>query len=731
MAQSNFSNSSTEQLGAPSRRRFLQDTAALAGGITIALYLPGCGKPEQAASTPIVDASGAVKANAWLHIGKDSVVTFFCDKSEMGQGVYTALATLVAEELGVDPESLRVEFAPPGQEFVNSFMGAQVTGGSTSVRDTWQKLREAGAELRERLLTAGAKALGGSVNLCRIVNGAVALADKTVPFGEIAMAAASLPKPKDIKLKQPSEFKYLGKARQRLDTPAKVDGSAQFGIDVRLPDMLYAALAQCPTLGGKVRSFNSDRAKAMPGVKHVVQTTAGVAVVANSWWQAKQARDALQIQWDAGDASKVSNASIAAALKSGAEKAGQKVRKEGDFQAAFAASARRVEAVYDLPMLAHATLEPQNCTVEFRDDGCHVYAPTQVQQFAQAAAAAAAGLPPEKVFIHTTFLGGGYGRRLETDFIGPAVEIAKAVQKPVKTLWTREDDTTHDVYRPPARDLAAGAFGSDDRLKAVRLRLVSPSITARWAPAVVANGALDPFAVEAAENFPYQVPNLQIDYVRQEVGVNVGYWRSVSHALNCFVVESFIDELAANSREDPYTFRSNLLWNHKEPRWQSVLDVAARKAGWGKKQAPGRFQGIALMSGYDTFMAQVAEVSVEGGKLKIHRIVCAVDCGLMANRAIVEAQAIGGIVFGLSAALFGEITIDNGQVKQRNFDTIRSLRINETPEIEVHLIDSDDKPGGMGEPSVALVAPAVCNAIFAATGKRVRTLPILKQGFSI
>ncbi|MBC7983479.1 MAG: xanthine dehydrogenase family protein molybdopterin-binding subunit, partial [Candidatus Obscuribacterales bacterium] len=364
------------------------------------------------------------------------------------------------------------------------------------------------------------------------------------------------------------------------------------------------------------------------------------------------------------------------------------------------------------------------------DDGCHVYVPTQVQQFAQAAAAKAAGLPAEKVFIHTTFLGGGFGRRLETDFIPAAVEVAKAAQKPVKLLWTREDDTTHDAYRPPARDTVAGAFGADGRLNAFKLRLVGPSVTSRWAPSVVANGALDPFAVEGAHNFPYLVPNVYIDYVQHEVGFTVGYWRSVSHALNCFVVESFIDELAQDAREDPYIFRRNLLWKHKDPRWQGVLDIAARKADWGKA-GKGRFQGIALMSGYDTYLAQVVEISVEGGRLKIHRIVCVVDCGQIVNRNIVEAQAEGSIVFGLTAALFGEINIEGGQVKERNFDGYRLLRMNEVPKIEVYFIEGEDKPGGMGEPAVALVAPALCNAIYAATGKRLRSLPIVKQGFSI
>ncbi|HYM34625.1 MAG TPA: molybdopterin cofactor-binding domain-containing protein, partial [Steroidobacteraceae bacterium] len=525
-------------------------------------------------------------------------------------------------------------------------------------------------------------------------------------------------------------FKFIGTKIPRLDTAMKVDGSAQYGIDMRLPGMLYAALAQSPLLGGSVKSFNAEKAKSMPGVKQVLQTTSGVVVVADTWWQARQARNALDIQWDAGANAKLNNAAIVSSLAS-ATGTPLSVRRDGDIDAALKNAARKLDATYNLPMLAHATMEPQNCTVEFRTDGCHVYVPTQVQQFAQTAAAKPAGLPEAQVFVHTTFLGGGFGRRLETDFIPAAVEAAKAVQKPVKLLWTREDDMTHDVYRPPARDTVSGSFAADGRASGFKLLLVGPSITSRWAPAVVANGALDPFAVEAAQNFPYLIPNVHIDYLQHEIGINVGYWRSVSHALNCFVVESFIDEMAVNAQDDPYLFRRKLLWNHKEPRWQIVLDAAARKAGWSDGPPKGHHFGIALMSGYETFMAQVADVSMEGGKLKIHRIICVADCGRVINPGIAEAQVEGSIVFGLSAALFGEVNIDNGKVKEQNFDSYRVLRMNEIPQIEAHFVDSDVKPGGLGEPATALVAPAVCNAIFAATGKRLRSLPIVKQGISV
>lgn len=709
-----------------SRRGFLKTAAAASGGLVIGLYLPGCSKPDsvqQQAGGPVK----TVQANAWLRIGTDGSITVLCDRSEMGQGVYTALPTLIAEELSVDPATVNVEFAPAGQEYVNSLLGSQVTGGSTSVRDAWEKLRMAGAEARTRLVAAAAKEWGAPPQSCYVADGYVTFTTRRKSFGELAEAAAALPKPENVQLKSRDQFKYIGKPHHRLDAPSKVDGSAQYGIDVRLPDMLYAALAQPPQLGGSVKSFKADKAQSMPGVRHITQTSSGVAVIADSWWQAKQARDALEIEWNAGPNAKLNNAAIYAGLRQASAKKGKEVRKDGDAESALKASGRKLEASYELPMLAHATLEPQNCTVEMRDGECHVYAPTQAQLIAQAAAAQASGLPPEKVFIHTTMLGGGFGRRLDVDFIPAAVECAKAAGKPVKLLWTREDDTTHDKYRPPARNTLTGSFSSEGRLDALRIHLVAPSVTARWAPAVVEK-MVDPFAIEAAQNFPYEVPNVYVDYVQHEIGIDVGYWRSVSHFPNCFAVESFMDELAAEAGLDPYEFRRNLL--NKQPRWQQVLDVAARKGGWGQT-AQGRHRGIALMSGYDSYLAQVAEISVEGNQLKVHRIVCAIDCGQMVNPDIVRAQAEGSIIFGLTATLFGDINLQRGRVTEENFDSYRLLRMNEIPAIEVHLLENREKPGGMGEPATALVAPALCNAIYAATRKRLRALPIAKQGFTV
>jgi isoquinoline 1-oxidoreductase subunit beta len=706
-----------------SRRTLLKTVAYGTGAFVLALHLPGCSK-----KAPPVASTGPLAPNAWLTIAPDDSITFLCDKSEMGQGVYTALPMMIAEELGVDVGRIKVEFAPPGDAFINNLIGGQVTGGSTSVRDAWPKLRKAGAQAREMLVAAAATQWGVAAADCRVDNGTVVAPDgKSLTFGALAGAASKLPVPAEVKLKDAAAFAVIGTTRQRLDTPMKVDGSAQYGIDVRLPGMLYAALAQPPVLGGEARSFDAAAAKAMPGVRDVLMTSSGVAVVADSWWQARQARDALTIDWDAGANAKLDDAAIRSGLKAASAQAGIAARSEGDAAAALKSAARVVKAEYELPLLAHATLEPQNCTADVRADGCDLYVPTQVQGMALAAASKAAGLPPEKVRVHTTFLGGGFGRRLEVDFIPAAVEVSKAIGKPVKLLWTREDDTTHDAYRPPAYDTCAGGFDADGKLVAWKLHLTGPSITERVFPGAVPAGAADPFAVEAAANYPYDVPNVAVSYVRHEIGIDVGYWRSVSHALNCFVAESFMDELALAASKDPVEFRMALL--EKQPRYRAVLERATKEAGYGKPPA-GRFHGVALMEGYGTYMAQVAEISLEQGKLRVHRIVCALDCGQMINPSIVTAQVESSIAFGLTAALWGEINLKGGRVQQSNFDGYRLLRINEAPQIDTHIIASGEAPGGIGEPATALVAPAICNALFTATGRRVRSLPLSRHKFA-
>ena len=698
------------------RRDFLKTTT----GLVIALALPGCGKKQAASGERKV-----LDLNAWLKVGTDNTVTFLCDRSEMGQGVYTSLTMLIAEELGVALDRIRVQFAPPGAVYTNNLLGTQITGGSTSIRDAWEKLRTAGAQARTMLVSAAAKEWGVSARSCRVENGTIISPHgKKFTFGDVADAASKLPVPDKVALKNPQSFTLIGMAAKRLDTPLKVSGTAEYGIDVRLLDMLYAALTQSPTLGGKVQSVDDSAAKSMPGYKATVQTTSGVAVVADSWYRARKARDALKIQWDNGPNAALNDAAILKGLQKASASEGKIARHDGDVNVALKAAAKVVSREYTLPLLAHATLEPQNCTADVRADRCDIYVPTQIQLVAQATAAKAAGLPAEKVNVHTTFLGGGFGRRLDVDFIPAAVECSKAVGKPVKLLWTREDDTTHDTYRPPAYDTISAGFDKDGRITAFRLHLVGPSITARMFPSVVEKN-IDPFAIEAAANYPYDVPNVQVDYVQHEIGLDVGYMRSVSHALNCFVVESFMDELANEAKQDPVEFRLGLL--AKQPRYREVLKLATREANYGSP-AKGHFQGVAVMEGYGTYLAQVAEISVGAdGTPKVHRIVCAVDCGQVVNPDIVMAQVEGSIVFGLSSALWGEINVQNGRVSQANFDSYRLMRMNEVPRIDTYLVQSPESPGGVGEPAVALVAPAICNAIYAATGRRLRSLPIARH----
>ncbi len=689
------------------------------GGLVIAIALPACKRSPKSSGD-----NKPFEPNAWLRIGADNSVTFFCDRAEMGQGVYTALPMLVAEELGVSLARIKVEFAPPGDQYINNMIGAQITGGSTSVRDAWEKLRRAGATARVMLVNAAADEWGVDARNCKVADGVILSPSfKKLTFGEVAEAASKLPVPKDVPLKPASKFTIIGRAQKRKDTPAKVDGSAIFGIDVKLPGMLYAALAQPPALGGSVKTFNDDKARTMPGVTAVVLTSSGVAVIADSWWRARKARDLLKIDWNAGPNAALNDAKIAQMLRKGAAGPGRVARHDGDAAAVIKSAARVVRADYELPLLAHATLEPQNCTADVRADGADIYVPTQVPQIAQATAAKAAGLDAKQVRVHTTFLGGGFGRRLEVDFIPAAVEASKAVKKPVKLIWTREDDMTHDAYRPPAFDQATGAFDEKGRLIAWNLHLTGPSITARMFPAAVEK-ALDPFAVEAAANYPYDVPNVHVDFQQQEIGIDVGYWRSVSHALNCFVAESFMDELAVSARKNSYEFRRALL--EKQPRFLRVMDLVVKESRFGFPRR-GHFHGLAVMEGYGTYMAQVAEISVAGGKVRVHRVYCAADCGQQVNPDTVVAQIESSVVFGLSALMWGEINIQNGRVKQSNFHDYRVARMTDSPRIDSYVIESDEAPGGIGEPATALVAPAVCNAVYTATGRRLRSLPLARH----
>lgn len=711
------------------RRVFLQRAAFASGGLVLALGLPVGGGPlaaEQARGGQPGRPMGQL--NAWLKIASDDSITVLVDRSEMGQGVYTALPMLLAEELEVDLSRVRIVAAPVGDPYVNALNAGQVTGTSNSIQDAWEKLRKAGAQARLMLIAAAAQMWHVNPSDCRAENGMVVSAQgKAATYGQLAQSAAKLPVPKDVPLKDPSQFRQIGKSLPRLDTAGKVDGSAEFGLDVKLPGMLYAVIALSPTLGGKPTSVDSAAAQAMPGVRRVLTTPDGVVVVADHFWQARKARDVLRVAWDQGPNADLDNAKIRSVIEQAATRAGASALgraevstslKNGNARQALKKAAKTLSAVYELPLLAHATMEPMNCTADVKADRCDVYVGTQVQQMAQAAAAQAAGLKPEQVNIHTTLLGGGFGRRLEVDFVPAAVEASKALGAPVKLIWTREDDMTHDYFRPPAREEVSAGLDEKGQLVAWGLHITGPSVTARFDPTNT-----NPFdsVIEYVQNFPYAVPDFGLSYTRQEIGIDVGYLRSVSHAPNCFAVESSIDELAAVASRNPLDFRLALLAG--KPRHTRVLELIAERAGWGRPPQ-GRYQGIAFMEGYTSHVAQVAEVSVDGGRLKVHKIFCVIDCGQTVNPRIVESQLQSGIVYGLSAALWGDITLQGGRVQQQNFHDYRVLRLNETPEIDIHIIPSSAPPGGIGETGVPPVAPAVCNAIFAATGKRLRSLPI-------
>ena len=706
------------------RRDFLQVTGTIGAGLVIGFR--------------ISDRHGTVPfaPNAWLQVGTDGVVTLTIDKSEMGEGNHTALAMLIAEELDADWTKVKIGAVP---ENPAGWSRRMATGGSTSVRTSWDILRKAGATARAMLVTAAAQTWGADPAACSTANGAVSHTGTShrLTYGALAAKAAALSVPANPPLKDPKDFRLLGKPTHRLDTPSKVNGTAQFGIDVRMPGMLVASIERSPVFGGKVRSFDATRTKAMPGVRHVVQlentswlgtggawgvgTESGIAVVADTYWQAVEGRRALQITWDEGPNAALTD--IPGRLASLATQAGVSARKDGDATAALAAAAKKIDAVYEVPFLHHATMEPMNCTAHVRADGCDVWAPTQNQTRAQEVAAEAAGLPKEKIRIHTTLLGGGFGRRLESDFVAEAVRVSKAANAPVKVIWTREDDTKHGFYRPATYNRLAAGLDAQNRPVAWTHHIVAPPILLKFGP--LQNG-IDSTLIDGASDVPYAFPNVFVDQVAADMpGIPLGFWRSVGASQNAFVVECFMDEVAAAAGRDPYELRRELL--QAKPRHLRTLELAATKAGWGTPLPSGHGRGIAIAEWEPTVCAEVAEVSVApDGTVRVHRVVCAVDCGPVVNPDTLEAQMQGGVVFGLSAALYGEITIENGRVKQGNFNDYPVLRMPEMPLVEVHIVASTDALGGIGEPSVPPTAPAVCNAIFAATGKRIRKLPIGK-----
>jgi isoquinoline 1-oxidoreductase subunit beta len=704
------------------RRSFLKTGMAGAAGLVIRFYLPG--RFEALAASPADSAAPAV-LNAWMRIGTDDRVTIVIDKSEMGQGILTALCMIAAEELECDWRKIRTEFAPAAKEYFNPAFGMQGTGGSSSVRSSWDPLRKAGAAAREMLLESAAQKWGVEKTACRGENGTVVHepTKRKLTYGSLAEAAAKLPIPQDPPLKDPKQYRIIGKPTKRLDTPDKVNGRAEYGIDIRRPGMFYAVVARCPVFGGKVASFDPTKAKAVPGVKNVIQISSGIAVVADNTWTAMQGRRALDVKWDEGSNASVNSEGISKLFAERTAQPGVEARKEGDAQAALGSGAKKIEAVYEVPFLAHATMEPQNCTADVRADRCDVWAPTQFQTISQATAAKICGLKPEAVFIHTTFLGGGFGRRAGVDFVADAVETSKAVGAPVKVTWSREDDMQHDFYRPASYARMAGAIDPDGWPVAWTTRITCPSIMNLWFPGTIKNN-LDPTSVEGVANLPYTIPNILVDYQLTETGIPVGFWRSVGSSQNGFFSECFIDELAVEGKKDPYEFRRHLLG--KAPRHLGVLQLAAQKAGWDKPLPAGRFRGIAVLFAFESYAAQVVEISVNRSAktLKLHRVVCAVDVGRVVNPANIEMQSESAIVYGLAAALHGAITISHGRVEQTNFNNYPVLRMDEMPAVETYIVPSEEKPTGAGELCVPPVVPALCNAIFAATGKRIRRLPI-------
>ncbi len=711
------------------RRDFLKAGAAAGGGLVIGLHLPNVAGA----------AEGPAKLNAYVKVGTDSRVTFVCGQVEMGQGVHNGLSMLLAEELEVELKNVRIEqggidpaFGNPRYIGFKAVGGFQATGGSSSIRNFGNKVRHAGAAARFMLISAGAERMQVLRSECVAENGHVVHkpSGRKVSYGAVANDAARQVAPDEPALKQPSEFRIVGKATPRQDVPLKVTGRAIYGLDVKRPGMLVATVMRCPVFGGKVKSYNAERALKVAGVKKVVQISSGVAVVADSFWAAKKGRDALEVTWDEGPLAKVSSADLYsqwAALAKGPTAAER--LKTGDVAAALAGGAKRVEAAYELPFLAHACMEPMNATAHFKGDSCEIWASTQAQSWNQHAVAQATGLPPKAVTVHTTYLGGGFGRRLESDYVVEAAETSRAAGNvPVKVVWTREDDLQHDFYRPASHNVLQAALGADGMPTAWRHRIVGTSILQYFKTFghFLRKDGHDPTSTQGAgDYFPYDIPNVLVDYVNNNQGVPSGFWRSVGNTQNGFILESFVDELAHAAGKDPYQYRRQLFGKPHAARLRAVLDLAAEKAGWGKSLPAGVHRGIAAHFAYGGYCAQVAEVSVaKDGKVKVHRVVAAIDSGWVVNPDMVRYQVEGAIYYGLNAALYGEITIRNGRVEQSNFNDYKMARMDEMPKVEVHILEGKGEQGGAGEPGTNPISPAVCNAIFAATGKRIRKLPI-------
>lgn len=706
------------------RRQFVAAGAASGAGLVV-----GCrilGRSELVAPNPhaaATDTAPLFAPNAWVRIGTDGTVTVLVARSELGQGAMTYTPMLVAEELEVDVATVRVEASPAAPEYFNPQFGRQLTGGSSGVRGSWEPLRRAGAAAREMLIAAAAATWGVDPSSCRAERGTVVHvpSGRRLPYGRLAARAADLPVPGNPPLKDRGEWRVIGRAVHRLDTPAKLRGAAVYGIDVVVPGALVASVERCPVFGGRVARFDAGRSLRVPGVREVVDLGHGVAIVADTCWQASQARGALDITWDRGTNAAANSTAIREAMAAAGDRQGIVARDEGDVTAALARATRRLEAVYEVPFLAHATMEPQNCTAHVQSGRCDVWVGTQHQTAMQDAAMAITGLPREAVYVHTMLSGGGFGRRFEWDFAAEAIRLSQRTGTPVKVIYSREDDIQHDFYRPAVYYRLAAGLDAEGWPVAWTHRIVCASIDARVNPSGYRASARDG-ALEGAANLRYAIPNIRVDWVREESGVPVGPWRSVAESCNPFAVECFLDEVAAAGGKDLLALRQRLL--AARPRHLRVLDLAASRGDWGAPLPQGRGRGIAVQESFGSVVAQVAEVTVTDGRVRVDRVVCAIDCGTALNPDLVAQQMEGGIVFALSAALYGEITIEQGRVRQSNFHDYSLVRFSEAPTVEVHIVPSAERPGGVGEPGVPPLAPAVANAVFAATGRRVRRLPL-------
>lgn len=717
--------SGKERIG---RRGFLKSSGLLTGGLVLGFQVP-LGKQRAAAQGPPPAGAGKLPPpNAFLKIGADDSVLVLLAHSEMGQGIWTTMPMLLAEELDADWSKVKAQHCPVAPVYNHTVFGFQITGGSTSTHSEFDRYRQVGAMARQLLVQAAAKEMGVKPEDCKTEKGFVIAGDKKLSYGKVAEAAAKLPLPEKVTLKKPEDWKIIGKATKRLDSPEKVNGSAQFGMDVQFPGLLTAVVARSPGFGGKVKSVDDKAALAVPGVKQVLQVPSGVAVLAEHYWAAKQGREKLKVEWEEGPTKGLDSKQLREDFRKLAEKPGASAAKAGDVDAALKKGGELLEAEYFLPYLAHAPMEPLNCAVKLSQDKCEIWSGTQMQTVDQQVAAKITGLKPEQIEIHTVFLGGGFGRRAtsSSDFISEAVQVAKASGKPVKVVWSREDDIRGGYYRPSFLHRAKVALGKDGHPAAWKHTLVGQSILAgTMMEAMMVKDGVDATSVEGVSDSPYlkEIPDHGVDLHSPKTGIPVLWWRSVGHSHTAFVMESLIDELAHKAKQDPLEYRRALLKDH--PRHLAALNLAADKAGWGKPLPQGHFHGLAVHESFASFVAEVAEVSVsKEGILKVHKVTCAIECGLAVNPEGVKAQMESGIIFALSAVLHGEITLENGHVMQRNFHDYPVVRMYEAPLVETFIVPSTEKMGGAGECGVPPLAPAVANAIFAATGKRLRELPV-------